>query len=295
MQLVSYNIQYGKGRDGAFDLSRVVDQIRDMDLIALQEVEVNWKRSGLVNQPEEISRLLPGYYWSYHPAFDVGANYGDQNGILHHNRRQFGCMILSKRPILSSRMHLLPKIASLSHYNSETGILEVLVETDIGPVAFCSLQLSSLSTRERLLQIRSLLDFHQRRHQHGSVWTGPPMVRNTTDWSNGEIPMGQSTAAVYLGDFNLEPAGPEYEMLAGPLDPFYGRVVYEDSLIDCWELIHGRDNAGTTYPKNAECDRDMRLDYCFVTSNLGQRVRDTFVDLQAIASDHQPLFVTMDL
>lgn len=295
MKLVTYNIQYGKGKDGRIDLARVAAEVRGADLIALQEVEVNWARSGNTNQPEELTRLLSGYYWCYHPAFNMGARYSGEAGEEIDSRRQFGCMLLSRRPILYSRLHLLPKIASVSHYNNETGVLECSIETAIGPVAFCSLQLSSLSTRERLLQIGSLLAFHQRRTQHGGAWTGPAVVRNTTDWSNGETLPPQAQASVYLGDFNLEPGGPDYDLLTGARDPFYGRVIYEDSLVDCWELLQGPDAKGTTYPRNAECAADMRLDYCFVTSNLMDRVRKITVDERAVASDHQPLWVHMDL
>ena len=46
MRFVSYNIQYGKGRDGRFDLARIADAVRAADVIALQEVERYWLRVG---------------------------------------------------------------------------------------------------------------------------------------------------------------------------------------------------------------------------------------------------------
>jgi endonuclease/exonuclease/phosphatase family metal-dependent hydrolase len=39
MQFVSYNIQYGTGRDKQVDLARIADAVRGADVIALQEVE----------------------------------------------------------------------------------------------------------------------------------------------------------------------------------------------------------------------------------------------------------------
>jgi endonuclease/exonuclease/phosphatase family metal-dependent hydrolase len=40
-------------------------------MIALQEVERHWPRMGMIDQPAELGRLLPGYHWVYGPAFDV--------------------------------------------------------------------------------------------------------------------------------------------------------------------------------------------------------------------------------
>jgi endonuclease/exonuclease/phosphatase family metal-dependent hydrolase len=63
MRLASYNIQYGFGKDGKNDLARIVGEIRGADVIALQEVERHWKRTGYADQTAEIARLLPDYYW----------------------------------------------------------------------------------------------------------------------------------------------------------------------------------------------------------------------------------------
>jgi endonuclease/exonuclease/phosphatase family metal-dependent hydrolase len=39
MKVVSYNIQYCKGRDDKIDPQRVVDSVREADIIAFQEVD----------------------------------------------------------------------------------------------------------------------------------------------------------------------------------------------------------------------------------------------------------------
>ena len=92
MKLVSYNIQYGRGRDGVFDLQRIVDAIASADVIALQEVERYWRRSGMVDQPREIADLLGDYYWVYGAGIDVDASDRDRHGSLQNRRRQFGNM-----------------------------------------------------------------------------------------------------------------------------------------------------------------------------------------------------------
>ncbi len=73
MKFVSYNIQYGFGSDGRYDLERAAQVVADADIIALQEVERFWQRSNEDDQPEILGRLLPDHYWVYGPAFDMDA------------------------------------------------------------------------------------------------------------------------------------------------------------------------------------------------------------------------------
>jgi len=49
VKLVTYNIQYGLGKDGRYDLARIADEVGNADIIALQEVERHWQRSGTVD------------------------------------------------------------------------------------------------------------------------------------------------------------------------------------------------------------------------------------------------------
>ena len=53
MKITSYNIQYGKGKDGRFDLARIADAVRDADIIGLQEVTRN-----LPGVPPELADVI---------------------------------------------------------------------------------------------------------------------------------------------------------------------------------------------------------------------------------------------
>ena len=75
MKLASYNIQYGYGADGRYDLARAIGAVADADIIALQEVERFWKRTNEDDQPALIAQMLPQHHWVYGPAFDVDASY----------------------------------------------------------------------------------------------------------------------------------------------------------------------------------------------------------------------------
>ena len=107
MKLLSYNIQYGFGADGHYDLTRAAKVIDGADIIALQEVERHWSRSNQDDQPALLEALLPHHYTAYGPAFDMDASTHDGTRVINR-RRQFGTMILSRWPILWTRLHLLP-------------------------------------------------------------------------------------------------------------------------------------------------------------------------------------------
>ena len=51
------------------------------DIIALQEVERNYGPPERPLQPEDISALLPDYYWSFDAAFDIDASEQRADGI----------------------------------------------------------------------------------------------------------------------------------------------------------------------------------------------------------------------
>jgi endonuclease/exonuclease/phosphatase family metal-dependent hydrolase len=109
MRVISYNIQYGRGRDGVIDLVRSCNAIRGADIICLQEVDQHWQRSGDLDQAAEISGLLPSYYAVYGSSFDVDASAPAAHGAITNRRRRHGNMILSRWPLLSMRILNLPK------------------------------------------------------------------------------------------------------------------------------------------------------------------------------------------
>jgi endonuclease/exonuclease/phosphatase family metal-dependent hydrolase len=69
VKLVTYNIQYGLGKDNRYDLARIAREIEDADVIALQEVEHHWvvehhwRRSSCVDSPAVLGTKLPEQSW----------------------------------------------------------------------------------------------------------------------------------------------------------------------------------------------------------------------------------------
>lgn len=295
MRLVSYNIQYGKGKDGRFDLPRICAALEGADIIALQEVERHWPRSGNEDQPAQIARLLGGgYHWVYGPGFDVDAPHLPPDPTGTPRRRQFGNLLLSRWPIVSSRHHLLPKMGLTRHFSLQRSVIEgVIVPPGGGALRVHSLHLSHVGDGDRAPQVERLLQLHREAPLEGGAWCG---VHAETAWTLGLPPPPMPAAAIYMGDFNLAPDSPLYTRLTGPWSPDFGRMSHVGGLVDAYVAAGGAEHD----PADWTCDScepphpRRRIDHCFVSTELAPQVRRAWIDLQAQGSDHQPLWVEVD-
>jgi endonuclease/exonuclease/phosphatase family metal-dependent hydrolase len=78
LRVLTYNIHHGQGTDGKFDLERLAKIIVELqpDIVALQEVDRKTRRSGGVDQAEELSKLT-GMHVEFGKAQDyAGGEYG---------------------------------------------------------------------------------------------------------------------------------------------------------------------------------------------------------------------------
>ena len=98
--------------------------------------------------------------------------------------------------------------------------------------------------------------------------------------------------AIWLGDFNMEPSSAEYERIVGPVSPYGGRITNPEGFVDAWvEAGNAIDSGATAEVRGVPA----RLDYCFVSAGLKDRIRVVGVDSNAIGSDHQPVWMEIDL
>ncbi len=298
MRFVTYNIQYALGKDRRFDLARIAEAVEGADVIGLQEVERHWPRPGaaLDDQPGELARLLPEYYWVYEPAFDMDASEKDGDGKVINRRRQHGVMLMSKTPILSSRRFILPKMPYRDRFNMAMGALEGVIEAGSGPLRVYVLHLGYLAAEERHLQLEALLQILRRAPDEGGVWTGSSDPLDES-WACGGPPPPMPRQAVLLGDFNMTPDSTEYALLAGPRHRTAGRLGLQDGFVDAWVASgHGEQEGVSWIAGPDDHDNiDRRIDYCFVSATLADRVRATWIDDAAQGSDHQPVWAELDL
>lgn len=96
IRAASYNIRHGAGTDDKLDLERTAKTMAAFkaDIIGLQEVDLNCKRSGSVNQPRELGRKL-----NMHAAFGA---------FMDYDGGQYGMAILSRYPLVNTQSIRLP-------------------------------------------------------------------------------------------------------------------------------------------------------------------------------------------
>ncbi|MEO1536232.1 MAG: endonuclease/exonuclease/phosphatase family protein [Pseudomonadota bacterium] len=280
-RLASYNIQYGKGKDDRFDLDRIVAELGEADLIALQEVEAHVARSGDVHQAVEIAARLPGMYWVYGPGIDLDASTPETPG----RRRQFGNMVLSRWPILSSINHTLPKIALHGIFHLQRTLVECVIDAPGGALRFCSVHLDHVSTDTREAQVDYMMEVMLRGHERGASAGGK---MNDATWFDRPMP-SQPMSAIVMGDMNFAPDSPEYTRVVGDVSDWHGRTIRAHGLADAWTLAGHDEAAGDTIPREGRAPR--RIDHCFVTTDLTERVEAMTIGEDAVGSDHQPIFV----
>jgi len=292
MKLVSYNTQYCKGKDGRIDPDRIVAAVRDADIVAFQEIERNWRRTGEADQPAELAQRLPRHNWCYGPYFDVDASKVAADGTVANRRRQFGVMTLSRWPILSSRLHVLPKFRTGAIFSMLAGCLETVIAAPGGALRVYNIHLNDVTPDERLAQIAKLFDVLRTAPQEGGTWSGAD-----PEWQT-DTPPPMPEDAIVLGDFNTLPGSPEYEALVGPMDRDfgYGRVDVGHRLVDAWVATGHGEMDGITFPGDAPGGKDMpcRIDYIFTTLGLAPRLKRCWIDAKAEGSDHLPVWAELE-
>ena len=287
MRFVSYNIQYGTGQDGRVDLARIAAEIGDADVIALQEVERYWRRSGNQDQVALISALFPEHYWAYGPGVDVhiaASVPGPASGSI---RRQFGNMLLSRVPLGYVRHHLLPKYASVTDMSLQRSALEAVIEVAGTPLRIYSVHLTHLSAVTRLAQADALLAIHD-----GARRAGAPVTGNRREWfDDGQLVLMPSLA-ILMGDFNAEPDSDEYTAFVGPRSYSGGRVENPERFVDAYAVTERAEQSGAT---SYIGERQVRIDYCFVSTELADSIAGAGIESEAVGSDHQPIWMQLNL
>ncbi|MGH6932354.1 MAG: endonuclease/exonuclease/phosphatase family protein [Dongiaceae bacterium] len=298
MLVATYNIQWGKGRDGRVDLDRIARTVRDADIIGLQEVECNWRQMAHADQPARLSELLPDRYCLFGPSVDIDASQRRPDGTVANHRRQYGLLVLSRWPILSVRSFPLPKYPVHGHVNDTSILLETVVGHPRRPIRFYNTHLNYLSERQRQIQVRELIGIVADAPAQGGSFVGPgvPEDHFGADWimllKHELPPMPQP--AILLGDFNMTSDSLEYGLLTGPVGPDYGRVAEYGLFADALTLSGMPEGKGITYPANDD-EAAKRIDHILVTADLAGDVKRGWIDESADGSDHQPVWAEIEL
>ena len=142
LRVFSYNIKHGQGMDGEINLERVAAVIaqKKPDLVALQEVDKNCRRSGNRDIAAELGKLL-GMEHRFGKSID-------------HDGGEYGVAVLSKLPITGLNHYKLP-----GGDERRTALeVQVTVKGSETPVSFVSVHNDWSTEAVRLGQVAALLD-----------------------------------------------------------------------------------------------------------------------------------------
>jgi endonuclease/exonuclease/phosphatase family metal-dependent hydrolase len=286
MRIVSYNIQYGIGLDGKYDVGRIADAVRGADVIALQEVTRNNPRNGGRDMVAEIGEALPDYFAAYGSNFEVNIGSRLENGRAVSTSFQLGNMVLSKTPIHLSRNLLLPRSRSLETMNFQRGALEALIETPLGFIRFYSTHLDHRSPVERQGQIRFLRQRLLNYALEGGGLSGIPEI--------GLPDLPYPEAFIVMGDFNMLPGSPEYVELAGRPYHEFGMPLTADLAVDVAQRLAVAGLVTWVDPERPEDQsRHKCIDYIFTSASLAKSLKRLGSDRDAVGSVHLPLWAEL--
>ncbi|MGV3553328.1 endonuclease/exonuclease/phosphatase family protein [Rhizobium sp.] len=281
---MTFNIHSAIGRDDKVNVGRIVDTIRDIDIVALQEVDNHWERSGNVSQVDLIAAALPQHFHAWHPVIDLWKT--------PSIRRQYGNLLLSRFPIRSVKRHALPKSVQPERLGLQCGVLEAIIAAPFGDLrVFATHVVSSDSAR----QIGRLLDIYATSSDEGAPISG---THDDATWFEEEQPFKIPVTAIILGDLNIRPGSEEYRRVTGAI-PNSGVPL----LVDAWSKCHDvgapiskmqDSDGGATYLVDYDRKIGERLDLCFVSADMADRVLGAEVLNDCVASDHQPLRIVID-
>lgn len=280
MRVLSWNIQWGRGSDGRVDLARVAAVIRTLapDVACLQEVarfHPGLPGGADVDQVAQLAALFP----DDEAVYGVGSDLTDGTG----GRRQFGNLVLSRRPVLQAFRHLLPWPADPAVPGMQRVAVEAVVATGFGPLRVTTTHLEYYSARQRMAQVDALRDLHAEAHRHAMQ----PRSAAETDPPFAVLPRGD--CAVVCGDFNAPAGAAEHARMRAPI------AADVPALRDAWEIAHpDRAHAPTAGLEPAPwVSGPACFDFCYVSANLAARVVQVEVDGGTRASDHQPLLLEL--
>lgn len=152
LRVLSYNMHYANppSKPGIIDLDAIAEVIKtaNPDIVALQEVDVNVKRSGNIDEVALLARKtgLKAYYFSK---------------AIDHDGGDYGVAILSKFEILESKTYKLPHD---SETNPEPRVMgTVRVQTENGfEFIFANTHLEVRHEVNRLMQLKAIGEiFHE--------------------------------------------------------------------------------------------------------------------------------------
>lgn len=168
VRIMTYNVHGCRGTDGKVFPERIARVIAraNPDIVALQEVDMNRERSGSIDQPHLIARILEMKY-HFAPTISV-------------EEEHYGNAVLSRYPTHIIKAQTLPTHPQMQRFEQRGALW---VQCIVGEKKLhCINTHLGLKKKERLFHIETLL---------GQEWLGA---------------IGPDEAVIFIGDFNALPS-----------------------------------------------------------------------------------------
>ena len=281
IQILSWNIQNGKGVDGEISLTRIVEQIRamgDPQIICLQEVSRGLpliEGQPAPDQVLELSDLLPEFECVFGAAIDAAGT---------HGRWQFGNLILSRLPVESQVTHILPRPGDRDRKQMTRQATEVVVRDGAFRWRVITAHLEFHSAAQRLAQVQRLRQLHEEAREEDLM---PPITSGEGPYQS--IP--RPTDVIICGDFNMLAGSDEYRTLVDP------KKNASTDLADAWTLLHPEEDYPPTcgvHDREQWAEGPHCRDFFFVSGQARAGLKRIVVNTTTDASDHQPLMIELE-
>jgi endonuclease/exonuclease/phosphatase family metal-dependent hydrolase len=272
MIFCTYNIHYGIGQDGQYDVGRIADAMAQADIVCVQEIVRGWPQNGYADQTAEIGKRLNRYH-RFHGPMEADASTVAADGIITSRRRSFGNAVLSRWPIVWSRGVMLPKSRMTDTFDLQRGYIEAAIAVPSGALRIYCAHLSHVGPQQRLPQVAALMDAVGRAAETGGTWDATAPASFMFQEPAPEMPR----SAIVAGDFNFTPTDPEYPLVAAA------------GLGDAWRVAGNGEEDVDSFPGEG------RIDHVFVTPDLAASTKRAWIGHGIAASDHWPVFVEFDL
>lgn len=146
LRILCYNIHYGQGNDGKYDVERLANVIKRTkpDLVALQEVDVGVKRSGRVHEAQRLAEFT-----------GMAVRFGPTQ---HYEGGLFGNAVLTRLPILDVKIQPLPYTESTPEkVTYPRGAIVVTVRGPNGkPLRFISTHFQHNVAEDRVAEAKAI-------------------------------------------------------------------------------------------------------------------------------------------
>ena len=146
LRVLCYNIHYGQGNDGIYDVPRLAEVINKSkpDLVALQEVDVGVERSGRIHQARKLAELT-----------GMAVRYGPTQ---HYEGGLFGNAVLTRLPILDVHIQPLPYTeATAERTTYPRGAIAVKVKSKAGrTITFISTHFQHNVEDDRIAEAKAI-------------------------------------------------------------------------------------------------------------------------------------------